>query len=183
MSIKKIFGISAAAALLFLAPIKVQAIYVDDAQAPLEIIAASGSWGSTFNLLGGYNPATDTLTDVMVDLLFWGPRNARSNVSVQLDLEAAVTGQSINFGAWGVAGIVFEVSGTALSNLRTFGTLDYKVSNNSTFSIILAGATLSGDVTRNANVPTNVPDGGATLVLLGCSLVGLGMFRRAFKAA
>jgi hypothetical protein len=75
----------------------------------------------------------------------------------------------------------------ALSALETeFGSSQAGVQDTVKFVLTLSGTAPSvatidaGNVVLAFGSPTNVPDGGTTLTLLGSALVGLGLLRRRF---
>jgi len=74
-----------------------------------------------------------------------------------------------------------SVVGTVLADLSATGKLDYTVTLQGNSSATLLGASLTADVTDALTgnpIGNAVPDGGSTLTLLGCAMLGLGWLRK-----
>lgn len=118
----------------------------------------------TFNLLdSGYDPTTEQLFGAVATFALWDPKLGQENLSISLGSSAStIWSGSIAF-AVAVPG---AVNGAALWDLGADGILGFTV-NSTKGEAYVAAATLV------ANGGTRVPDGGATLILLGLAFIGI----------
>lgn len=137
----------------------------------------------TFNITSGYNPATHIITSATAYFLLNDDLDFIRGRTTQIDLADSVKEWAVvdlgstvaYFGPTEVnLGTVISgaVTGAALADLAADGVLGYKVWSKDGDFLLLA-AKLEAEVERR-----RVPDGGATVGLLGFTLLGLVAIRR-----
>lgn len=141
-----------------------------------ELNSASPTYDSVANnnsfdlTLHGFVPGPQTISWAYASFSFLDLDSVLDMVTISLDSSLASGLPSpIGFSVFG--GLVL---GTVLADLNTSGTLDYTVTMSGNSAVTLKGASLFANVTGNAPVP----DGGSTLALLGCAMLGLGWARK-----
>lgn len=122
----------------------------------------------------GYDPVTQTITDAVASFSMISAQGG-DDTKVSIDLADLFGEQMVGLHFTTIGG---AVTGLALSDLDVDGILDYTIRWVSGGPFIASDAILSANATRRP--PTDVPDGGATVGLLGLGLaaVGFGARRR-----
>lgn len=151
---------------------------------PNVVIAAGSFHSGSFNLLAtGYDPSTEhiiaasalfSLSDVTATSLF----NPGGPELVTVELEGSFFGSAQNFSSTVIAGAILNLT------LLDDNILGYTITSDvsSTVATKLEIAALGFSTAPGAPQPSSVPDGGATLALLGLSLAALGAWARRFRA-
>ena len=143
-----------------------------------DTIAAGSSISDNFNLLNsGYDPATQQIYSAFAVFTVLDYNSQQTSVTVNLDGGAFAQSTSAYLPFFLSGGI----AGQALATLDQQGIVSYTVSNVGTSSFMLISASLNAEAgARNGGYPgyVPVPDGGATLGLLGVCLLGIGVLYR-----
>jgi len=132
------------------------------------------TYTNNFNLLNdGYNPAAETITSAFAVFGFTDIWGGKESFTVNLG------GDLFSQGSFSAILLLPEVAtGSALFTLDQTGLLSYTVTRSSG-DFQLAGSVL----TAEAAPRSNVPDSGATAVLIGMGVIGIFAAKRRFKAA
>ncbi len=130
----------------------------------------SGTFDITTGLLGGYNPATETVTSATVWFAVSDDQLLDSDEWVQFKLNGEDFLKPIEVDLTLVSG---QILGTALVSLDATGKLSYTIQQTGRGDFWALGAKLMAEAG-----PRAVPDGGATLMLLGGALAGIEVLRR-----
>lgn len=173
------------AVLLGFAAVSTQAatIYLDtddfsSAGTPGQLILPSGSFTGNFNIATddadgiaddvGYVLGSGGLS-ALAGFTFTGQDQTTHTYSYQLENQATLPGSSfiLTFGQ-------DHVLGSALVTLTADGNIDFTINNTGATEFFLSTAVLR----TFQETSTNVPDGGATAIMLGLGLLGLGALRR-----
>jgi hypothetical protein len=133
------------------------------------------SHAGTFNITtDGFNPALHVLTSATATFVFTATGASEKTVNILL-AEQAFASQSFT----GNTTISDGVSASILANLQADGLLAYTVNRqDGNFTLVSAQLIANGDRIGNGNGLPSVPDGGATVGLLGLALLGLAGLRR-----
>lgn len=147
--------------------------YIDNNPANVWLNALNPSYTGEFTL-AGYNPATETITSAVADFTFQDPFGG--NESLHVDL----SGDILTNGSFSGKLVLSTGVINSLFSLDQTGALSYTVSLESGYltEFWLDNAKLTAQAS-----PRNVPDSGATVVLLGLGLVGLVATKRHFRSA
>lgn len=129
----------------------------------------SGIFDITTGLLGGYNPATETITAATVWFAVSDDQLLDSDEWVKFTLDGQSFLHPIEVDLTLASG---QVLGSALVSLDATGKLSYSIQRTDGDFWAL-GAKLMAEAG-----PRAVPDGGATLMLLGGALAGIEVLRR-----
>ena len=168
---------SLAAAMLALGAFQANALQINDLNWHGVLLQASGGQKSdegTFDISPPYNPATHNLLSAEV-FFYYTDDGLDGDEYVKIRLDNGL-------GGWNVllteeVGFLDNSSetlgGAAFASLAADGSLDYKVTATQGDFWFLK-AILVADIGEKANVP----DGGATLALLGLGVLGLGALHR-----
>jgi hypothetical protein len=130
------------------------------------------SYTGSFDIKSQYDPALETVTDAQAwffvkDDELWNPKDKSEKVAIDLGDESFLGSNSAYFNLLGG-----DISGDALATLDTFGTLKYTIGRTEG-DFLAMSAKLYVETS-----PRAVPDGGATLMLLGVALAGIESLRR-----
>ena len=125
---------------------------------------------------GGYDPTSQIVYWASATFTFIGPDDVQSSVSINL-LDGAVS-QNFYVG-FSISG---QITTEALGILSATGQADYSITSTQGLFHILYATLTANAGPRTSTSSTAVPDGGATLGLLGLSLFGLGIFYRRTKS-
>ena len=129
----------------------------------------SGEFNITTGLLGGYDPLTETVSSATVWFAVSDDQLLDSDEWVQFTLDGLNFLNPIEVDLTLVSG---QVSGSALVSLDSTGTLSYTI-HRTEGDFWALGAKLMAQAG-----PRSVPDGGATLMLLGGALARIEVLRR-----
>ena len=168
-----IFGL-----VLALTASKANAILIIDDKT-IDVVLSSGSPtydslanNTSFDLVAhGFVPGSQTISLAYASFSFLDTDFVSNTVTINLDSLSWTIGSPSPFGFSAFGGLVL---GTVLTDLNASGKLDFTVTLRGNSDVTLKGASLVADVTGNAPVP----EGGSTLALFGCSLLGLGLARK-----
>lgn len=122
---------------------------------------------------GKYNPAVEQVTSAtvwfsVVDDELWNPKDKGERVAIDLGGQPFLGPSNAYFNPF----LIDEISGDALATLDKYGALKYAV-RSTEGDFWAAFAKLYVETS-----PRAVPDGGATLMLLGVALAGIESLRR-----
>lgn len=172
-------------AALGFASVSQAAVYVDvDLAGPLsyyhlsknDIWSHNDSYQGTFNILNkGYNPAVERVCDA--DFWFAFADDSRSDTSEVVKIKVGGLTQyqgDVDGTIWNYDFVWGSVGGSLLATLSNTGILNYTVK-------ILSGDTYLKEAGLIATT-CSVPDGGATIALLGMGILGLAAVRRRMTA-
>lgn len=137
---------------------------------PLYNPSYTGGW----DLLNeGYNPANETITSATATFKLNDANGGSESYTITIDGDAFAAGGSFSTSLFGTISVGGAIGVDALLTLDTTGLLSYTIT--ATRGIFwLTEAKLVADATGRAQPsPIGVPDGGATLALLGFGLLGL----------
>ncbi len=161
------------------------AVYVDvDLAGPLsyyhlsknDIWSHNDSYQGTFNILDkGYNPNVERVCDA--DFWFAFADDSQSDAAEVVKIQVGGLTQfngDVNGTIWNYDFVWGSVGGSLLATLSNTGILNYTVR-------ILSGDTYLKEAGLTATT-CSVPDGGATVVLLGVGMLGLAAVRRRMVA-
>ena len=142
---------------------------------PLYNPSYTGGW----DLLNeGYDPLTEQINSAVATFKLNDANGFSESYTITIDGNAFLTGGSFSTTLLGTISVGDSVGGTALVTLDATGLLSYTVTANSGV-FWLKEATLTAEASgRPQTDPTTVPDGGASLALLGMGLIGLGALKR-----
>jgi hypothetical protein len=126
----------------------------------------------------GFTPGSQTVSAAYASFNFLDTDLISDIARVNLNGSLLTIGATfpIGFSAFGGS-----LVGTVLADLSATGKLDYTVTLQGNSSATLLGASLTADVTDALTgnpIGNAVPDGGSTLTLLGCAMLGLGWLRK-----
>ena len=146
--------------------------YSDNNPANVWLNGLNPSYTGQFTL-AGYNPTAETITSASAEFTFWDALGKESfNINMGGDL--------LSQGSFsGVLVLPSDVV-NAWFTLDSTGSLSYTVSLTSGFltDFWLTNASLTAEATAR-----NVPDAGATAVLLGLGVIGLFVAKRRIRSA
>jgi hypothetical protein len=130
------------------------------------------SYTGYFDIKSKYNPALETVTNAQAwffvkDDELWNPKDKSEKVAIDLGNKYFLGDNSAYFNLLGG-----ELSDDALATLDTTGTLKYTLRRTEGDFLALAAKLYV------ETCPRAVPDGGATLMLLGVALAGIESLRR-----
>jgi VPDSG-CTERM motif len=153
--------------------------YVDDNQANVWINILNPSYTGSWDIAGeGYNPLSQQITSATATFALNDAFGGRESYTITIDGDTFLTGGSFSTPLFGSITLGDSISGTAFITLDTTGHLSYTVYRGSG-EFWLVDATLTADTAPRNNDPSgSVPDGGMTLVMLGCGLLGLAGIRK-----
>ena len=120
----------------------------------------------------GYNSLAEQVNGALVSFALWDPRGGTENVYISLVNPLS----TIWSGSVSLALTLDTVQGTALADLSSDGILKFYVTASS-------GEAYVKSATLVATAGNRVPDGGATLTLLGLALLGILGAQRKFASA
>jgi hypothetical protein len=128
------------------------------------------SYTGSFDLTGKYDPALETVKDAQAWFFVtddsWDLRNENEKVAVDVGpTKGKFSGQAFDY-------LGGDLSGEALAWLDASGTLQYTIQRTEGDFYALAAKLYV------ETCPKAVPDGGATLMLLGVALAGIEPLRR-----
>ena len=130
------------------------------------------SHSSSFNLTPGYNPVTHTLTSATAVFTMYDVNGDEGfNITVEGDLFVTQGSFSASIDVGG------SIVGALLGNLDEDGILNYTITRTGG-NFWLWNAKLTAEGQERQPSTNGVPDGGATLTMLGMGLLGVFSIRR-----
>lgn len=137
------------------------------------------SKSGTFNIaVQGYNPTAETIDWAGFAFTFVDSDNREDTVRISLG-HSIVSYENISYGFNIFGGLL---TGNALLDLRADGIISYTVKWVSGDPFKLISAALIAESTPNATLPSEpVPEGGATVAMLGLALLALEGARRKLR--
>lgn len=179
MNTRKLLSSIGTAAILFGVVVSSHAISHTIIDTQSHIIAPGTTYTGSFDLLSSsvnpaYDPAAEVITSARATFILAEQFGIPGNESVTVDLEGSFFGSAQNFF---IAGISAEVNLTLLDD----NLLQFSISSGSGSFVptVLAFAGLEFNTAPRTQA---VPDGGATLGLLGLTLLGLSWAGRRWRA-
>lgn len=144
--------------------------FEDNNPANVWLNALNPSYNGQFNLTDyGFNPATMEVTSAVAEFTLW---DWLLQESFKISVEGTEFASGGSFS--GFISLGGNVVGSLLANLNDDGILNYTVTRESG-EFWLKHARLTAQAEDSSS---SVPDGGATVALLGLATFGLGMLRR-----
>lgn len=152
-----------------------------DSGYPLALLRSSNpSYSSTFNINDdGFNSATMQVNSAIASFAFADDLDSQLEyVNITIDGLALITGQETDGSHLAYAWYSQSLSGTMLGSLNADGILSYTVTVTSGDTYLKVAKLCAQGGMKDTN---RVPDGGMTLLMLGSTLTGLGVWSRSRK--
>jgi hypothetical protein len=155
--------------------------YVDDNGADTWINAFNPSYTGSWDIASqGYNPLTEQVNSATATFALNDALGRDESYTITIDGNAFLSGGSFSTSFLGSISFGDPISGTAFVTLDSTGHLSYTIYRDSG-EFWLVDATLVAEVgprTIGSN-GSDVPDGGMTVLMLGCGMLGLVGVRKA----